>query len=301
MNSLNERKKRINDLTKFWNMTMFGELMAIRKPSELLYEQLFNSIGIYIARALNFEYSSDETKFIERLDDSKENRTNITPNGAVVPKKEFAIEYNLFIKNWCNLMKELVGENNHYLNKFRITPNVRIKFSTDLEENIGRGLDTALIHSDAWVEGPWGLNTHMPIMGDTGNNYLKFFELKDESLFNDNFLDSSSSYKDMQWTVDFYKESDFVPKRGHIHLSDYSLLHKTHRNPGAGSRISIDTTIYVGDYDIHPDRVMEYVSSIPDIGESLYIKCLRSEKDPLYNKKTAFSHYTTGTLKHIAI
>ena len=36
-------------------------------------------------------------------------------------------------------------------------------------------------------------------LGDTEKNYLNFYKLIDGNKFEDNFLDSSKSYKDMQW------------------------------------------------------------------------------------------------------
>ena len=256
---------------------------------------------MYIAKALHFDYSEDEDVFIQRLNDSRHDRTNVTPNGGVVPKKEYALEYNMFIRSWCNIVKEFIKDDPSYLKKFRLTPNIRIKYAEELEDNVGRGLDTAWPHSDAWVEGPWGMNCHLPIFGDTKNNYLHFYKLKDESAFEDFFLDTSEVYTNMQWVVDFYKDDTLVPERGYINVSDYALLHKTKRNPGAGTRVSIDTTIFAGDHDVHPDRKTEYLDTIPNIGEELFIACLRSEVDEVSDKKTVFSHYTSGSLKHITL
>ena len=71
-----------------------------------------------------------------------------------------------------------------------------------------------------------------------------------------------------------------VPEKGYVHISDYALIHKTNRLPGAGSRVSIDTTIFAGDHDVHPDRKAEYLDCIPKIGEELLIACNASELDP---------------------
>jgi hypothetical protein len=30
---------------------------------------------------------------------------NITPNGAIVPKREFHLEYNLVLRSWCDLVR----------------------------------------------------------------------------------------------------------------------------------------------------------------------------------------------------
>ena len=40
------------------------------------------------------------------------------------------------------------------LKLFRITPNIRIKFGKELNDNKNRSLSTSRPHSDAWVEGP---------------------------------------------------------------------------------------------------------------------------------------------------
>lgn len=301
MSSLQYRKDRINQMSNSWNMEKVNDLFIRKKVPEHLYNELRRSIGIYVARALNFEYTENEGLFIERLNANRNNRTNVTPNGGVVPKKEYALEYNYFIRSWCNLVRELIKEHPEYLKKFRLTPNIRIKYSQELEDNVGRGLDTALPHSDGWVEGPWGMNCHMPIFGDTDNNYLHFYKMKDESQFEDRFLETSAVYTDMQWVVDYYEDDNLVPEKGYINISDYALIHKTKRNPGAGSRVSIDTTIFAGDHDVHPDRKMEYLDNIPKIGEELFIACNVSENDPPHEKNSVFSHYTSGTLTHVKI
>ena len=301
MSSLQYRKDRMTTMANQWGASKVNDLFIHKKIPDTLYNDLRRSIGMYIAKALHFNYTEDEELFIQRLNDSRHDRTNVTPNGGVVPKKEYALEYNMFIRSWCNIVKEFIKDDPSYLKKFRLTPNIRIKYAEELEDNVGRGLDTAWPHSDAWVEGPWGMNCHLPIFGDTKNNYLHFYKLKDESAFEDFFLDTSEVYTNMQWVVDFYEDDTIVPERGYINVSDYALLHKTKRNPGAGTRVSIDTTIFAGDHDVHPDRKTEYLDTIPNIGEELFIACLRSEVDEVSDKKTVFSHYTSGSLKHITL
>ena len=63
-----------------------------------LHEELFynlkRSIKLYISRALHFNFYENDQDFLQRLDENKDNRLNVTPNGAVVPKKEYVFEYN---------------------------------------------------------------------------------------------------------------------------------------------------------------------------------------------------------------
>jgi hypothetical protein len=301
MSSLGYRKERMRNMSNNWSMEKVNDLFLRKKIPDNLYNDLYLSIGLYISKALHFEYSADEKEFIARLDASRGERKNVTPNGGVVPKKEYALEYNLYIRSWCNIVKHLIQDDPSYLKKFRLTPNIRIKYAKELEDNIGRGLDTALPHSDAWVEGPWGMNCHVPIMGDTENNYLHFYKLKNESEFDDRFLDTSAEYTDMQWVVDYYQDDTLIPERGYVNISDYSLIHKTKRKEKAGTRISIDTTIFAGDHDVHPDREVEYINEIPNVGEELFVACLVGEEDNIMHKKTVFSHYTSGSLKRVKL
>lgn len=301
MSSLQYRKSRMSQMATQWRMEKVRDLFIRKKVPDHLYNDLRRSIGIYIARALHFDYTENEPEFIYQLNQHRDIRLNVTPNGGVVPKKEFALEYNLFIRSWCNLVANLIEDSPEYLKKFRLTPNIRIKYARELEDNIGRGLDTALPHSDAWVEGPWGMNCHMPIFGDSDRNYLHFYKLKDESKFDDKFLETSAEYTDMQWVVDYYEDDDVIPEKGYINISDYALIHKTNRLPNAGTRVSIDTTIFAGDHDVHPDRRLEYLDHIPFIGEELFIACNVSEFDKPHEKNTVFSHYTSGTLNHVKL
>ena len=299
--TLEYRKNRINQACTVWKMEKVNPFFARKKISDHDWFNLRESIQKYIAKALHFDFILDEREFISKVDASRGDRQNITPNGAVVPKREYALEYNMYIRSWCEIVKNLISDNPGYLKKFRLTPNIRIKFGQELEDNIGRGLNTAYPHSDAWVEGPWGMNCHLPILGDNERNYLHFFKLKDEKMFSDDFLKTSPDYEQMQWVLEFYEDDVIKPERGFVNLSDYSLIHQTMRKPNAGTRISIDTTIFIGDHDVHPDRESEYLDVIPNIGEDLFIACEQSEKLQFKEKNSAYSHYTSGTLRHIRI
>ena len=128
---------------------------------------------------------------------------------------------------------------------------------------------------------------------------FNFYKLVNDNEFSDDFLLTSETYKDMQWVLKYYEEDSIVPDKGSINISDYALIHNTKRLPNCGTRISIDTTIFAGDHDVHPDRVVEYLDDIPKIGSDLFVKCNISEESKPHEKKTVFSNYTSGTLEHI--
>ena len=300
MTSLPYRKQRFRDIQKNFEADLVNDLYAEWKIPQEMFEEFKRYIKMFISKAMSFKFVEEDSLFMKNLDLNRENRSNITPNGGVSPKREYQLEYNLLLKSWSEIMIRLTKNNPRFLKKFRLTPNIRIKFGRELEENIGRSLDTALPHSDGWVEGPWGLNCHVPIMGDCINNYLHFYKLKNEKKFSDDFLNRAATYDEMRWVVDHYEDDLLKPKVGYVNISDYVLIHKTQRLPGCGTRISIDTTVMIGDHETHPDRDSEYSNEIPRIGVDLIVGC-KLRHGEVENKKTTYSHYTTGNLIHFKL
>ena len=195
--SLKYRKDRINKITKSWNLDKDHDLIANLKLDKNKFNDFKLKIKLYLSKALDISFEENDDLFVKKIDKKRNYRKNITPNGAVVPKREYQLEYNLLLREWGDIIRDMVSQDKKLLSIFRITPNIRIKFGRELKDNIGRGLSTSLPHSDAWVEGPWGMNCFFPILGDTKRNNLVFYEPK-KGLFNENMLVSSKSYKEMQ-------------------------------------------------------------------------------------------------------
>ena len=297
-NSYDYRIERFNTIKDTWKLDSLHELLVYYSPREKDLYNLRFALMLYISKALYFEFTSDEEEFISRLDNNFNLLDNVTPNGGVVPKKEYQLEYNLVLRSWSRVVKNMVKNDPSLITKFRITPNIRIKFAQDIEENINRTLNTAWPHSDAWVEGPWSMNCYFPAFGDVENNNLRFWTLKNNNEFSDKFLNNASTYEEMQWVLDYYEINEKLkPIKNKIHLSDYALIHATHREKGCGTRVSIDTTVCVGDHDVHPDREKEYLREVSIIGEDYFVSSNRSISDDIQSKKSLYSHYTTGSLK----
>ena len=299
ISSYEYRKERFRQMEEAWGFDQLHPLMILKQPPEALLNDLKFSIMLYISKAFYFDFTFDEQQFIERLDNSRHIRDNVTPNGGIVPKKEYQLEYNMVLRSWSRTVDFLTKGDQSLLTKFRMTPNIRVKFGKELEENIERPLNTSYPHSDSWVEGPWCMNCYVPLLGDVKNNNLKFWKPKDEENFSDEFLNVAATYGEMQWVLDHYEEDvTITPVKSHVHISDYALIHATNREESSGTRVSIDTTILVGDHNVHPDREAEYLDKLEIIGEDVIISTKRSIKDDfIVDKKTNFSHYTTGNLK----
>lgn len=280
-------------------MQSMHDLMLYFAPSEELLKELKFSIMLYISKAFYFEFTDNEDEFIKRLNANRHIRDNVTPNGGIVPKKEYQLEYNMVLRSWSKITKELISGDPSLINKFRMTPNIRVKFGVELEENVDRPLNTSYPHSDAWVEGPWAMNCFVPLIGDIENNNLAFWSPKSPESFSDDFLEVAATYEEMHWVLDSYnKDESISPKRGCVHISDYALIHATERKNHCDTRISIDTTIVVGDHAVHPDREVEYLDELEVIGEELFVSTNRTIKESsVKEKNTIFSHYSTGNLK----
>ena len=296
--SLKKRHNRINLITKQWKLEKTHSLITRYKIDLKFFEEFKFNIKLYISRALNINFNINDKVFIKNIDMARNNRLNITPNGAIVPKREFHLEYNLVLRSWCKLVSQISMKNPKLLSLFRITPNIRIKFGKELKDNKNRDLSTSHPHSDAWVEGPWGMNCYIPFFGDTKNNNLQFYEPINE--FNESFLAISPSYKKMQWVMDYYKEiKKIVPLEGYVNLSDYAAIHNTFRKPNCGTRVSIDTTLFVGNHKPHKDRLKEYTDKIPNIGLNYFVDSGQYEKNKPADKVSTYSHYTSKVLKLI--
>jgi hypothetical protein len=292
------RLKRFKNVKDTWGLDSMHDLILYYNPTDKELSDLRFSIMLYISKAFYFDFTLDETEFIKRLDFNRHIRDNVTPNGAVVPKREYQLEYNMILRSWSKIVNNMIINDKSLLKKFRMTPNIRIKFGTELEENIGRELDTSWPHSDAWVEGPWGMNCYTPVLGDVDNNNLNFWIPKDSDNFNDNVLNTASTYEEMQWVLDEYElDNSLKPIKGKVHISDYALIHATNREKNCGTRVSIDTTVLVGEHDVHEDREVEYLNDVKIIGENIFISTNRSILDnQVVDNATTFSHYTTGAI-----
>ena len=138
--------------------------MAEHKVNKIAFLNFKHAIKNYICKAININYEDDDYTFLKKVDLSRKKLTNITPNGGVVPKREFHLEYNIVLREWSKIVKNFSKNNKKLLKKFTTTPNIRIKFGKELKKNKKRALSTSLPHSDSWVEGPWGMNCFFPII-----------------------------------------------------------------------------------------------------------------------------------------
>ena len=85
------RYRRINKITSEWNLTRIHPLITTYKIPNDFFENFKTYIKLYISKALKIEFDKNDKLFVKSIDRARKNRTNTTPNGAVVPKKEFQL------------------------------------------------------------------------------------------------------------------------------------------------------------------------------------------------------------------
>lgn len=298
------RVSRMKSVASAWNLKLVGPLIAEYKIPEETLDEFQSLLQIYVLRCLLGKFSMRIFQDFDDIDvDTLRGcRTNVTPNGALVPKTEYQLMYNLLLMKWFDIYKGMISADPSFVRLVRVTPNIRLKFGRELEDNKNRGLNTEYPHSDAWVEGPWGYNVFVPMLGDCMNNTLRYYKIPESGLAK-NFFDQSKTYTTKQELVSSFVEmEDFIPKKGHIYISDYAVVHKTWRSENSKGRVSIDTTLMVGNHPVHPDREVEYLDKVPIIGEESLFKVAVGEKNGFVpTKKTDFSHYTTGNINLINI
>lgn len=85
--SLKSRIKRINYISKKWNLTKVHPLITTYKIEKKFFEEFKFNLKLYISKALKIKFDTNDKVFLNSVDNGRNNRTNITPNGAIVPKE----------------------------------------------------------------------------------------------------------------------------------------------------------------------------------------------------------------------
>ena len=117
----------------------------------------------------------------------------------------------------------------------------------------------------------------------------------------ENGRNRQSSSMEMQWVLKHYRKIKFTPKPGNVYVSDYALAHHTNRKKNSKTRISIDTTIFIGNHKPHKDRMKEYRNHIPFVGIDEFVDAGQYERNSPAEKISTFSHYTSKVLNTIKL
>ena len=89
--SLKYRKDRINKIVKSWNLEKDHDLIANLKLDKNKFNDFKLKLKLYLSKALNISFEENDDLFLKKIDKKRNYRKNVTPNGAVVPKREYQL------------------------------------------------------------------------------------------------------------------------------------------------------------------------------------------------------------------
>ena len=172
--SIEIRKKNIARLAKRFRCKKITNLALEVKLPKNLFENICIATKTYVAKCIDSQnVILNEKKLLKKFLSKKKFIKNITPNGIIVPKTEVALEFNLLIKSYVDIIKFLNIEN--LITNFHFPPNLRVKFAKINQNNINRKHPTETMHADTWTgANPNWLAVHLFILGDIKNNHIRY-------------------------------------------------------------------------------------------------------------------------------
>ena len=224
--SLLTREKDFENLLKNKNAISASSLIASLKINKNLRQKFDQSVIKYLSKSCGQKYSLKTEKEIINYYDKKQFELDfITPNGAIVPKKETSKEFNQIVKYFVLIIKSFGLEKS--IESFHIPINIRIKFKKIPKEYYSRDRATETPHSDSWAgENSECVNMHIPIFGDYKSNKMEFYHPFE---FKESWLRPLKNFSQGEKYLKYYKKVKFTPLVGHINISDFSTLHRTTR------------------------------------------------------------------------
>ena len=240
---------------------------------------------------------------ITMLERKRDELRNVTPNGLIVPKRDKILEYNLVVRRFAEVINGMmIG---HLIDSWHVPLNVRVKYGDADPANLLRAHPTEHPHSDSWAgESAESVTVHIPLFGDTVGNRVDLFYPPDD--FEEAWLGPRPTYEEGARDIaGRYKRVDYVTPKGSLLLMDFSTLHASVRDAGAGTRVSIDTTFVLrkggsqGEV-VHPWRVGERASHevLSGIGET-HLMYFPDFAEQQVDSRGGFKHPTNLVLQRI--
>jgi len=237
---LDARYKSFDELSSRSKCERPSRLITAYQPSEAAWNRFKLAATLYLCKCIpGNPLILDEAELLNTYYERQHEIKNITPNGMIVPKRHTILEYNAVVRAFAHIVDE-IGIND-LISSWHIPLNVRVKFSEINQENMTRHHPTEHVHSDSWAgESAESVTIMLPFFGDVERNHVCFYDPPDD--FQESWLGPRPTYKDGEEIANRYKLNPFIPRKGQLVLTDFSSLHASTRKPGAGHRISIDTT-----------------------------------------------------------
>jgi hypothetical protein len=276
-------------------------LLLVHRIEPELARRLRAAAALYVSRCLPGRRTfgpDDEEALLAALVAHADAIPNLTPNGMLVPKRHTILEYNLLVRAIADVVSALDIADR--IQSWHVPANLRVKFPAPSAENLARHHPTEHVHSDSWAgESSESVTLHLPIFGDLERNHVRFFSPPAD--FAEEWLRPLPTYAAGADVAARYGTLDFVPAKGEAILADFAMLHASHRLPGAGPRVSVDTTFalrrtasHVEAERIHPWRENERASHgvLAGIGET-HLLLFPDSVGTQVDSQGGFKHPTT--------
>ena len=237
--SIEVRKKNIALLSKRFKCNKITDLALEIKVPKNLFENISIATKTYVAKCIDPKnIILNEKRLLKNFLTKKNLIKNITPNGIIVPKVEIALEFNLLVKSYVDIIKFLKIED--LITNFHFPPNLRVKFPKVNQKNLNRKHPTETMHADTWTgANPNWLAVHLFILGDIKNNHIRYAQPPKN--FNEDWLKPLKSAKEGIEISKKFNLINYIPKKGSLIIADASVIHQSYRKKNAGIRISLDT------------------------------------------------------------
>ncbi len=297
--SLEYRRFRFQNLVKRFDpdmATLIDPLITRVKIDEKIFHNLKIAVAIYISSSLSGgRFITDEEELLAAFVRDRQLVKNCTPNGMMVPKREIALQFNLVVRAFADIVEFFnFGD---LLTSWHVPLNVRYKDGHIVKGNLKRAYPTEDIHSDSWAgESADSVTTMIPVFGDTERNRVDYYTPPED--FKEEWLGAQPSYRHNEQIAKKYKKIEAPYSKGYLYLVDFGTLHSSARYSGAGPRISIDTTFAFPsqpgqEEKIHPWRIDERANQkdLGDVGRRTFFFFNNSWDDRVDNKG-GFKHPT---------
>jgi len=235
------RVRRFDRIASRFNCRRPCELVAVHRLDPAINEALKLATKVYLSRVLQAEHPIlDEEEILGLLQDRRESLRNVTPTGMILPKRYSTVEYNHLMGAFYRAVDSLgFGD---LIHNWQIPMHIRLKYPQATGDNLNRPRHAPEErHIDSWSGySTCGVTFIVPLLGDTINNSVEFWRLKDPRTFREEWLVHQFDKTKEHAIAEFYEPVDFQLQPGEVFMFEAAALHATRRTADCGIRVSID-------------------------------------------------------------
>lgn len=243
MENFSDRAARLHRIVENSDMTITKNFPLLVEV--LLDEGLFVSLASAMRQYLRASLSAAVTRKKNHFFDDDIlvayyqeicSLTNITPNGAVMPKREVTLEFNLAHRCIAGIFKSF-GIDCHVAS-IHLPAGIRLVDGKKDATKDSRPYSSTKLHTDFWSGDPLrSIVIFIPVLGDVASTTLEFFEPAERGM--KNLMRTLSDYDEGASLMRDAKKYLGKFRCGFAYIGDSLILHRTVKNQG-GLRVSVN-------------------------------------------------------------